>query len=249
MKNSSLRGQPLRTKDKELSQKALQRARSLAKVLSKENSDPLYLREVLYCLRKELNLSVSKEPLKLPQIPTEDEIKRYYEAVWQSRNMKHVVLIKTLLYTGVKVSELIHIKLDHIDFNQCQIKIVQKKEKKERIVPFPHSFKELLAMYANTVREKKGEYLLESSQKKPYSDRGIRKILSIYTKAAGIDHSISPMKLRYFLFTWVKKQGIDYDFIQAYSGHNSLGSLEIYRKLSIAEGQEAYNTVIDKFPV
>ena len=163
--------------------------------------------------------------------------------------MNHVVLIKTLLYTGIKVSELIHIKLSHIDFNKCQIKITQKKGKKERIVPFPHSFKEILAMHANTVREKKGEYLFESSQKKPYSDRGIRKILSIYAKAAGINHSISPMKLRYFLFAWIKKQGVDYDFIQAYSGHSSLESLEIYRNLSTAEGQASYNTAINKFPV
>jgi len=240
---------PLRIKDKALSQKALQRAKRLAKVLQKETPDPLYLREIIYYLRKELNLSIPRESFKLPQLPTEDEIKKYYEAVWQSRNMKHIVLIKTLLYTGVKVSEVVHIKLDHIDFNQCQIKIVPKKGKKERIVPFPHSFKELLAMQAQTVREKKGEYLLESSQKKPYSDRGIRKILSIYTKAAGIDHSIAPMKLRHFLFSWIKKQGVDSDFIQAYSGHNNLESLGIYRRISITEGQESYNTVIDKFPV
>jgi integrase/recombinase XerD len=47
----------------------------------------------------------------------------------------------------------------------------------------------------------------------------------------GMEHSISPHKLRHFLFTWLKKQGIDDALIQPYSGHESRKSLEIYSKL------------------
>ena len=91
--------------------------------------------------------------------------------------------------------------------------------------------------------------MFESSWKKPYTDRGIRKILAQYSKTAGMEHSISPHKLRHFLFTWLKKQGIDDALIQPYSGHESRKSLEIYSKLSIGDAQTAYNAIVNKFPI
>ena len=78
-------------------------------------------------------------------------------------------------------------------------------------------------------------FLFESSWKKPYSDRGVRKILARYTQAAGITASISPHTLRRFLFTWLKTQGIDDALIQPYSGHATRTSLEIYSRLALAD--------------
>lgn len=226
-----------------------QKAIQLAKTLRAEKPDYDYLRELFRHLRKELQVDVTERPKKLPVVPTEEEIQKYYQAVWKSRNMKHVVIIKTLLYTGVRVSELINIKLSEVDFDRCQIRVTEGKGKKDRMVPFPCDFKETLAMYAHGVQAKGGSHLFESSWKRAYTDRGIRKILAIYTKAAGIEYSISPHKLRHFLFTWLKKQGIDDALIQPYSGHESRQSLEIYSKLSIGDAQTQYDKVIDKFPV
>ncbi len=62
-------------------------------------------------------------------------------------------------------------------------------------------------------------------------------------------HPISPHKLRHFLFTWLKKQGIEDAMIQPYSGHESRQSLEIYSKLSIGDAQKEYENVIQRFPV
>jgi integrase/recombinase XerD len=179
-------------------------------------------------IRKNLNIEIeSGKEKKLPYVPTEEEIGRYYKTVWKSRNMKHVVMIKTLLYTGVRVSELINIKISDIDLDHCQIKVVQGKRKKDRIVPFPNSFKEILAVYVENIKKNDAKYLFESNWKKPYTDRGIRKILMNYTKEAGIEQSISPHKLRHFLFTWMKRKGVDDVLIQPYSGHDSRQSLEI----------------------
>ena len=214
-----------------------------------EKPDYDYLKELFRHLRKELRVEVTEKPKRLPVVPTEEEIQKYYQAVWKSRNMKHVVMIKTLLYTGVRVSELIKIKLSDIDLDRCQMRINEGKGKKDRIVPFPNDFKETLAMHAHNLHTKGGAYLFESSWKRPYTDRGVRKILSIYTKAAGIECSISPHKLRHFLFTWLKKQGIEDAMIQPYSGHESRQSLEIYSKLSIGDAQVQYDRVIEKFPV
>ena len=141
------------------------------------------------------------------------------------------------------------IQIVDVDLDRCQIRINQGKGKKDRIVPFPESFKEILAIHSETARKKGGKYLFESSWKKGYTERGIRKILEFYTKEAGIAHSISPHKLRHFLFTWLKKQGIDDAMIQPYSGHESRQSLEIYSKLSIGDAQSNYENIIRKFPV
>ncbi|MEI8055606.1 MAG: tyrosine-type recombinase/integrase [bacterium] len=228
---------------------AKQIAKIFAKHLRKERADYLYLKDIFRNLRAELNVIVTTKPKKLPYVPTEEEMQRYYKNVWQTRNMQHMVLIKTLLYTGLRVSEITNIKLEDVDLEACQIHAQNSKGGKDRKVPFPHGFKEVLALHMNAANKKGAGYLFESSWKRPYTTRGIRKMLDHYTKAAGMSRSISPHKLRHFLFTWLKKQGIDDALIQPYSGHESRQSLEIYSRLSIGEAQKEYNRVIDRFPV
>src|SRR5437773_10927638 len=99
------------------------------------------------------------------------------------------------------------------------------------------------------MRQKRAAQLFESSWKKPYSERGVRKLLSRYAQAAGLARPISPHRLRHFLFTWLKKQGIDDALIQPYSGHASRQSLEIYSRLAIADAQAAYADAMGRLPV
>lgn len=227
-----------------------QKAKQIAKTLRDEHPDYNYLRDLFRHLREELGIIVTnKGSKKLPYVPTEEEVCKFYELVWKSRNMKHVLMIKILLYTGVRVSELVRIKISDVDLDRCQIRITDGKGKKDRIVPFPDNFKEIIAVHAHNTLDKGGTYLFESSWKKGYTDRGIRKILEQYSRDAGIEHPISPHKLRHFLFTWLKKQGVDDALIQPYSGHESRKSLEIYSKLSISDAQTEYDGIIDKFPV
>lgn len=224
-------------------------AKQLTKYLRPQRPNYNYLRDLFRHLRKELDVPVTTNQKRLPVIPTEEEIKKYYEAVWQAKNIEHMVMIKILLYTGMRVSELIKVNINDVDFEGCQIRINQGKGRKDRVVPFPAPFREILSMYVMQIQKKKAAYLFESSWKKAYSDRGIRKILTRYTQAAGIESSVSPHKLRHFLLTWLKKQGIDDALIQPYSGHESRQSLEIYSRLSIKEAQQEYNENIGKFPV
>ena len=228
---------------------ASKKAKQIAKYFRQERADYENTKDVFRKLREILDIRVTKKAKKLPYVPTEEEIKKYYEVVWKSKNLLHIIMIKTLLYTGVRVTELINIKLEDVDINNCQIKISNGKGNKDRIVPFPQNFKEVLGVHVQAMSKIKAKYLFESSWKKQYTDRGIRKILEKYTKEAGIDRSISPHKLRHFLFTWMKRQGIDDALIQPYSGHESRISLEIYSKLAINDAQEKYDAVISKFPI
>jgi integrase/recombinase XerD len=225
------------------------KARQLAKHLRDERPDYLYLKAVFAALRDELGVEVSHEPKKLPHVPTEAEIRAYYQAVWHGRRGGDVVLIKTLLYTGVRVAELVAIRLDEVDTDACRIRITNGKGAKDRVVPFPASFKETLELHVQARRQAGGAHLFESSWKKPYSTRGVRAMLARYAGEAGLDHNMPPHRLRHFLFTWLKTQGIDDALIQPYSGHASRQSLEIYSRLALTDAQHAYDNTINRFPV
>jgi integrase/recombinase XerD len=224
---------------------AKKKAKELAKYLRGERPDYDYLKRVFQYLREELEVEVTKKPKKLPYVPTEDELKRYYDLVWNGKNFRHMMIIKTFLYTGIRVSELVNIKLTDVDLSHCQVRINKGKGSKDRIVPFPQSFRELLAMHVETMRKENARYLFESNWKKKYTDRGVRKILAKYSEEAGLSQSLSPHKLRHFLLTWLKKKGIDDALIQPYSAHESRQSLEIYSKLALPEAQEKYNEAMD----
>lgn len=224
-------------------------AKKLSKIIKPQNPNYDYIRDVFRFVRQELNIPVTTTTKKLPYVPTEDEIRKFYKEVWSSEDIKHVLIVKTLLYTGIRVSELINITLDDVNLTEFQIKINNGKGNKDRVVPFPTNFKEALAIHIRQSRKENREYLYESRFRRNYTDRGVRKILARYTKEAGIERSISPHRLRHFLFTWLKKQNIDDALIQPYSGHEKRDSLEIYSKLSITEAQEKYNEVISKFPI
>lgn len=225
------------------------KALQIIKYFRHEVPDYNYLRSVFVNLRQELGVEVGRKAKKLPCVPTEEEIRKYYKAVWETRNTQDMIIIKTLLYTGMRVSELIRLKTSDIDLDSCQIKIISGKGQKDRIVPFPKSFRETLALYTENSKKQATYSLFESSWSKPYSDRGIRKILEKYSRIAGIEQNISPHKLRHFLFTWLKKKGIDDALIQPYSGHETRQSLEIYSRLSLDKAQESYDKNIKDFPI
>jgi len=112
-----------------------------------------------------------------------------------------------------------------------------------------YSFRELLALHMEQMRIKGAVYLFESLRKQKYTDRGVRKMLARYAASAGITRSMSPHKWRHFLFTWLKKEGIDDALIQPYSGHATRQSLEIYSKLSLADAQSSYDQAMERFPI
>jgi integrase/recombinase XerD len=232
----------MRTPTKEIVKK-------ISKILRDERPDYTYMRDLFRKVREDLEIETLRKAKSLPYVPTEEELKKYYEVVWKARDIKHMILIKVLIYTGVRVQELVNIKIENVDFDACQIRINKGKGSKDRIVPFPHNFRETLMLYVKTEAQQGKIYLFESIRKKAFTTRGIRKILSNYAVEAGMKQSLSPHKLRHFLFTWLKKQGIDDALIQPYSGHESRQSLEIYSKLSLTDAQKVYNDVVEKFPI
>ena len=177
-----------------------------------------YLKEVFRHLREALGVEVQREPKRLPYVPTDEEVPRYYEVVWKARRSDDIVMIKTLLYTGAWVSELVAIRLADVDLDACRIRINLGKGAKDRAVPFPPTFRETLALHMGQMRFRGASYLFESSWKRPYSARGVRAVLARYAHEPGFAHNMPPHRLRHFPFTWLKSQGLNDALIQPYSG-------------------------------
>ena len=126
---------------------AQKKAKELSKFLREENPDYDYLKNVFKYLRKELEIEVVNKNKKLPYVPTEDELKKFYDIIWASDKHQDVIILKTFLYTGIRVSELINVKLTDVDFRNCQIRISEGKGNKDRRVPLPDTFREILSMH------------------------------------------------------------------------------------------------------
>ncbi len=228
---------------------ARKKAKQLAKYLRKERPDYEYLRQVVRYLRQELDIEAVTRPKKLPKVPTETELRKFYQVVWKTRKSQDLIIIKTFLYTGIRVSELVNLQITDVDLDECRLRVNKGKGGKDRVVPFPAGFQEILALHIDKIKTRDAKYLFESSWQRPYTDRGIRKMMRRYADQAGLERAITPHQLRHFLLTWLKKQGVDDALIQPYSGHTSRKSLEVYSFLALSDAQEKYNEVMENFPL
>ncbi len=228
-----------------------QKAKQIASLLKEEKPNYDYLREIFRHLRKELSITIEKKEKSDRIIPTEFDIKRFLNVLKNETNHKNKIIIYTLLYTGARVSELINIKITDVNFETSQIHIEKGFKGQKRNVLFPASFKETLKQHAFNTQNNGGTYLFESSWKRPYTDRGIRKILSVYSEMAGMENSVSPNTLRTFFISWLKQQGIENTMLQTYCGIESHDSLACYQKsgeFKTEEMHEHYEAAIQKLP-
>lgn len=117
-------------------------AKKLTRLLKKQDPDYAYLQKVFSHVRESLGLK-GKTPKerKLPELLTDEEMERYCEVVRQENHRVHTVMIKLLIYTGVRNNELANILVDDVDVKGERIRIDQGKGKKDRYVPFPSSFR------------------------------------------------------------------------------------------------------------
>ena len=225
-------------------------ARKISRFLKKQNPDPNYVTKIFSYIRKNLNIvGKVKKPKKLPEILTEQEISKFYEEVWNSENTSHMVMIKLLLYTGVRNSELVKIRVSDIDLKSLRIRIEEGKGSKDRYVPIPKSFRGELTQYVVVQKKKKSEYLFETNRKTKMTTRWLREILKKYAIKAEIEKRIYPHLFRHQLLTFLTKKGIVDAKIQLISGHSDRQSLAIYQDLSLVDIEDEYQKAMEDFPI
>ena len=159
------------------------------------------------------------------------------------------VMIKLLIFTGVRNAELAGMRITDVDLENLRVRIEQGKGKKDRYVLIPASFRGELMQYIESQREKKAIYLFESNRLQPYSTRRIRQIVKQYAESAGIAKRVYPHLFRHQLITYLTKQGIVSPKLQLLSGHSEEKSLAIYRGLALADVMDEYEEAMKAFPI
>ena len=224
-------------------------AKKLVKLLRPNRPDYLYLKQVFKHTRQMLEVNVEKSRKRLPELLTDQELVAFYEAVWNARNTSHLVMIKLLIYTGIRNAELTNVQIKDVDLTNCTVRIEQGKGKKDRYVLFPMSFRGELAQYLEKQKRSGAKFLFESNRLGSFSTRRIRQIIKEYSDQSGIEKRVYPHLFRHQIITYLTRKGIISPKLQLLSGHSEEKSLAIYRDLALADVAEEYESAMQMFPV
>ena len=225
-------------------------AAKIVRLLKKQDPDYNYLKKCFEHIRDQLGLRGKQAKTKqLPDLLTADELKRFCDAVRAANHQVHTVMIKLLIYTGIRNAELANLTLDDVDVQGQRIRIQQGKGKKDRYVPFPASFRGELAQYIMMKRAARSHYLFESYHQTKFSTRWIRELVHQYAAKAGLEKRIYPHLFRHQLLTHLARKGVLDSKIQLISGHSDRESLAIYQELSLADVEPEYQMAMADYPV
>lgn len=187
----------------------------------------LYYRLIHRKYLGELEIPRPKMPKRLPIVLSKDEIKSMLANI---RNFKHKTAISTIYATGMRLSELLNLKLNDIDFSRGIIFIDSGKGNKDRQVALSNKLKAELELYIQSYNPK--TYLIEGSPGKPYSSSSLRMILQRALKASGIKKPATIHTLRHSYATHLLEAGTDIRTIQMILGHTNIKTTEIYTHVS-----------------
>ena len=182
-------------------------------------------------------ISNPKLEKKLPKYLNFNDIEKLLNAFDNNNyiGVRNSLILEMLYSTGIRVSEIINIKLNDISMIDKTIKITGKGNK-QRMVYFGSRCYDLIREYLKTSYNKLNinniEYLLLSKTGKKISDREVRTIVDDAAKIANIEMKISPHVLRHTFATHMLNEGADLRSVQELLGHENLSTTQIYTHLT-----------------
>ena len=165
-------------------------------------------------------------PRKLPSVLTREEVKRLLESI---TNEKHRLMISLLYSSGLRVGELVNLKVGDIEINERIGWVRGGKGKKDRVFLIPEKLVEELNEHIKN--RDKSEFLFPGRNGK-MSERFVQKIVSMAAKNAGIEKKVTPHTLRHSFATHLLESGESIRKIQELLGHSNLSTTQVYTHLT-----------------
>ena len=179
-----------------------------------------------------------KKKKKLPKFLTEKEMAKLLAAPDESTTLgaRDKALLELMYATGIRVSEVIKLRLNNVIF-ELECLRVMGKGNKERLVPFGEVAKEALKDYLNRHRrdllgQKHKDVVFLNRFGNPISRQGVWKVIKKYVQATNLKEDVSPHVLRHSFATHLLEHGADLRFIQEMLGHSNITTTEIYTHLN-----------------
>lgn len=173
-----------------------------------------------------LNIKIRKTN-KLPIVLSRNEVIRLLK---MTNNLKHKSILMMIYSAGMRLGELLNLKVSDIDSNRMKIHIQQAKGNKDRYVFLSPKMLDLLKTYFNEYKPK--EYLFEGQKGNQYSAKSVQSVMKNALKKSGIRKQATVHTLRHSFATHLLEDGTDIRYIQQLLGHKKLETTQIYTHIT-----------------
>jgi len=163
----------------------------------------------------------------LPDVLTTEEFQKLYSTI---RNTKHKIAVALMYSTGMRVGEVVSLKIKDIDSLNNKIIIRKPKGKVDRVVLLDEKIFLLIKEYLSEYNPK--EYFLNGEKGGQYSSRSIQMIVKSACKKANIEKNISTHSMRHSCFTQLIKNGTDLRTVQRLAGHKNINTTAGYIRIT-----------------
>jgi integrase/recombinase XerD len=186
---------------------------------------------------------------RLPKTLTRREIERLLAEPAKLENPKSLrdrALLELLYATGMRVTELVSLRLNDVNLASGTVRVIQGKRRKERLIPIHRRAVDALDDYMqrgriHLVKDSKEQALFVNFQGKPLTRQGLWLIIKYYVEEAGITKSVTPHTLRHSFATHLLTGGAKLPDVQKLLGHANVSTTQIYTHLTGEELRTAYN--------
>jgi len=182
---------------------------------------------------------------KLPQVLSLEEVERLLKQpdTTHPRGLRDKAMLELLYATGLRVSELVRLKLNQLNLEVGYISVIGKGAK-ERLVPVGRQAQQALTQYLKKGRsvllKKPSSYLFVGYRGRPLTRQGFWEIIKKYAIKSGINKAISPHTLRHSFATHILERGADLRSVQTMLGHSSITTTQIYTHVTETKLKELY---------
>jgi integrase/recombinase XerD len=167
---------------------------------------------------------------KLPDVLNEEEVRRLFSSV---KNLKHRTMLMLAYASGLRVSELVRLKIEGIDGDRGLIHIRDAKGKRDRYTVLPESLRRQLLGYWREYKLGRSGWLFPGQSLGHHlAERSIQAVAKRALKTAGIEKPVSMHSLRHSFATHLLEHGTDLRYIQELLGHQSVRTTEAYTHVS-----------------
>ncbi len=202
----------------------IKRGKSSSSVNLAHNSLNFYYKKIM---KRKFNIPFQKREQKEREVPTQHEILQLLEV---TKNLKHRLMMSLLYASGVRVSELVKIKQNHIDFEKRLLMVKQGKGNKDRTTILSELVIFELKNYLKS-RPYNSEYIF-ASHKGYISTRTVEVVIKTARRKAKITKNITPHSLRHSFATHHMESGTRAEYIQKMLGHKDIRTTKIYERVS-----------------
>ena len=179
------------------------------------------------------DIATPKQEKYIPVSMSEAEVESLIDSPDISKPMekRDKAMIELLYATGMRISELINLKLTDVDIQRSVVKVLGKGSK-ERLIPYGESAAEALNDYLNDRRDLREKEIFLSNRGTKISRGAFWERIKVYIHREGLKISISPHTLRHAFATHLLNRGADLRSVQILLGHSDLSTTQIYTHIA-----------------